>query len=460
MYVQAVHPVDPHPTTPLIQLNDTPHSPQGNTPFHHAALAEGSDVAAFLLQQTGGALPVAAGAGAPIPLVHLCNTDGETPLLLAAGAGHLPTLKFLLEQGSDLAAADAANGQTAFHHAARSGRVWALHFLHAAAVRRWGPQGAHALLQQPDAEGHTCLDWAAVMGHLPCLKLLLRRGLDPRRPDAKGRCSLHLAARAGRAEVCRYLIARRGLDPTALRDAEGKDARAHARPGDCAVRAALRVAVASSEAGGSAKDDGVDTPTRLQPVRPGFLAAIALASAALWLLPFLLPWYGALPLAAFASSFLAWARRQQQQKQQGGATTSSSSSSSSSMLAHWARGPEAYPGFWLGTMAAFVASEPLLHYWPRSVAWLSGDELVAAAVGSKTGGSAAGLIATYAAFAATSLLWADLVLWRPDPGTAPFDGAALEQALAEVVATASPPPPSLVCHTCLVRKPPRSKVFK
>ena len=66
---------------------------EGNTALHHAALAEGPDVAAFILQQTGGVV------GPGLPLVHLRNADGETPLLRAAAAGHLATIRLLVEQG-------------------------------------------------------------------------------------------------------------------------------------------------------------------------------------------------------------------------------------------------------------------------------------------------------------------------------------------------------------------------
>lgn len=447
-------------STPTIQStpNEPPTHPhaQGNTPFHHAALADGPEVAAFLLQQTGSALPSAGPATAAafmVPLVHLRNAEGETPLLLAAGAGHLTTLQFLLEQGSDVAAADAAIGQTAFHAAARQGKAWALHFLLHHAQRRLGPAGAQALLLQPDAEGHTCLDWAAAMGNLPALKLLLRRGLDPRRRDPRGRCSLHLAARAGRAQVCRYLIGRQGLNPAALLDAEGQAPIAHARRGDWAVRDALRRTVVAAPPAGDAV---AETPMRLQPVRGGFLAVYALLSTLLWALPLFLPWYWAAPCAAAAALLLAAARRG---AAVGSGKKNSSTHPNNSLLAQWARAPDAYPGFWLGTLAAFAATEPVLRQWPESVAWLAPGELLAALPTTTTTTTTAGVLATYAAMAATLLSWADLVLWRPDPGAVALDGAVLERTLAEVVvAAAAAPPQAHTCPTCLVRKPLRSKV--
>lgn len=428
-------------------------------------------MAAYLFERSNGSLQLPPQptntTTAPIvavPLVHLRNVDGETALLLAAETGHLKTLQFLLAQGSDVTVADTHNAQTAFHGAARAGRVWALACLHAAAVQRLGPAGAQALLNAPDAEGHTCLDWAAVNGHLPCLKLLLRLGLDPRRADPAGRCTLHLAALGRRADVSRYLVHQRGLDPQSLRDAQGQTPLAHAG-GNRAVLAALRTRSAPT---GAVEADQADTPTRREPTRAVLVAAYALASTAAWAAPFFFAWYWALPLLIFTSLLLSLARRQggggvhahhgQQQAQL--QQQAQARDSKVSPVARWVGGQEAYPGFWLGTLVAFTAADPMLRFWPQSVAWMDagGGEMASTTAAISFPTLSGGAVAMYVLFGATVLLWADLVFWRADPGTVLFDGRAFGETLAWVAATASPPPDNHTCPTCLVRKPLRSKV--
>lgn len=407
-----------------------------------------------------------------MPLVHLRNADAETALHLAAETGHLQTLDFLLAQGSDVTVADTDTTQTAFHAAARAGRVWAFACLRLAATARLGPEGARALLRQPDAEGHTCLDWAAANGHLPNLKLLLRLGaLDPWRPDPAGRCDLHLAARGGHADVCRYLVQRRGLDPQRLWDAQGQTPLAHARGDRHAVLAALRVRPAPATTGVEAADEA-DIPTRPQHPRATVVWAYTLAPTAAWAAPFFLAWYWALPLLAFTSLLFSCARgrqggqqhrhgRSQQQVQQAQGD-GGQSAKGPLPLTQWAAAQEAYPGFWLGTVVAFAAADPLLRSWPRPVAWLQAGRGEMAAPpttsGLPFGGGRAAVIAMYVLFGATVLLWADIVFWRADPCIVPFDGRALEETLAWVAATGAPPPESHTCRTCLFRRPLRSKV--
>lgn len=108
--------------------------------MHYAALADTSEVASFLVQQTGGFL------GPGLPLMKLRNADGETPLLRAAATGHLQTIKYLLEQGSDLASRDTGNGNTVFHNAARNGRIWALHFFLTLASKHASPKEIATLI--------------------------------------------------------------------------------------------------------------------------------------------------------------------------------------------------------------------------------------------------------------------------------------------------------------------------
>ena len=263
---------------------------------------------------------------------------------------------------------------------------------------------------------------------------------------------------------------RRGLDPQSLRDAQGQTPLAHAQ-GDRAVLAALRAKPTKA-----LKADEADTPTRPHPPRAGVVAAYALASAAAWAAPFFLAWYWALPLLAFTSLLLSLARRHAGGGGGGGhhrhashpqpsshAQVQGGRGQGPSPLARWVGSTqEAYPGFWLGTLVAYAAADPVLRFWPHSVKWGKagggGGEMVTAAPGDPPFLGGGGLVAMNVLFAATLLLWVDLVFWRADAGAVPSDGRAFDETLARVAATAAPPPESHTCPTCLVRKPLRSKV--
>ncbi|CAC5367879.1 unnamed protein product [Mytilus coruscus] len=51
------------------------------------------------------------------------SRDGMTPLMLAAGGGHLEVVRYLVTQGSQLAATDYVDGLTALHWAAQYGGI-------------------------------------------------------------------------------------------------------------------------------------------------------------------------------------------------------------------------------------------------------------------------------------------------------------------------------------------------
>lgn len=435
----------------------------GDTLLHHAALAPTPDVAAFVMQQTGGA----DGGPGGLPLVCCRDTDGETPLLRAATAGHLATLKYLVEQGSDVTAADTTNGSTIFHNACRNGQLWALVYLVHAATRRVGSEEeVTRLLLLPDLEDHTCLDWASFGGYVPIVQFLFRRlggAAAARRVDCKGRMGLHLAARMRQVEVCRYLVGAVGLDPS-IRDAEAKDVWAHAEK-DMKLLKALYVKRKCSKAEGEVDN----TPRRANPVRMSFLASYASLTALVWTAPFFLAWYIILPalflLFIFYRHNAAVSRathRSQQQPSNSSTSTSTKPPPRSTWLSEWFVAHERYLGLWAGTILAFAVTLPILHLWPASTAWSTQAE----AVGTSSSDSsllagASFRVATmgsmYAALVLLGIVWVDLVFGRPDPGVIAFNEEKYDEMMVEVGVRGTPPSVTVACPTCMIRKPVRSK---
>lgn len=435
----------------------------GDTPLHHAALAPTPDVAAFVMQQTGRAV---SGPGG-LPLVSFRNTDGETPLLRAATAGHLSTLNYLIEQGSDVTATDTTNGSTIFHNACRNGQLWALVYLVNAATQAVGSEEeVTRLLLLPDLEDHTCLDWACFGGYVPIVQFLLRRlgGAAARRVDCKGRTGLHLAARMRQVEMCRYLVGAVGLDPS-TNDAEGKDVRAYAEK-DKRLLQALQVKRKCSNA-----EEAVDnTPTRANPVRLSFVASYATITAIVWTAPFFLAWYFLLPALILlsvsyrhkAAVSRATHRQQQQQPSSSFTTTTTKPPPRSTWLSEWFIAHERYVGLWVGTILAFAATLPILYLWPTSTAWSSQAEAVGTSSSESTllasaSFSVATMVAMYVCLMLTGFVWADLIVARPDPGVVLFDEEKYDEMMMLVGVTAAAPSVTVACPTCMIRKPIRSK---
>ena len=102
--------------------------------------------------------------GAPLNEADHC---GDPPLLLAAGNGHLPCCKLLLEEGADV---DQRNvmGESPLIRAAHNGHFHTVRFLldHGADINA------------VDLGDNTALHWAAMRGHVEIVKFLLKMGAD------------------------------------------------------------------------------------------------------------------------------------------------------------------------------------------------------------------------------------------------------------------------------------------
>ena len=130
----------------------------------------------------------------------------ETPLMLAAAAGHLEVMRCLLDAGAHIEAVNKWK-RTALH-AARTPEAVTLLLARGAAV------------DHPDEDGIRALDWAALWGAPHLLPALIEGGasLDRRRPDG-GKTALHLAAEGGKP-ACTALLLAAGAEVDA-RDAGG-----------------------------------------------------------------------------------------------------------------------------------------------------------------------------------------------------------------------------------------------
>jgi ankyrin repeat protein len=152
----------------------------------------------------------------------------RTALMRAVRSGDAIRVRAALA-GTDVNVID-LDGETALHHAARSGNAQIAESLVAAGARcdianRFGRTPLHlaaahdatdvlvALLRMPlpvnaaDTFGVTALHDAAASGHIDCVARLIAAGAALDLADCSGNTPLHLAARAGRQDVVERLLA-------------------------------------------------------------------------------------------------------------------------------------------------------------------------------------------------------------------------------------------------------------
>ncbi|CAM9701848.1 unnamed protein product, partial [Phaeothamnion confervicola] len=146
--------------------------------------------------------------------IDCADSDGCTPLMLAARRGHADVIRFLLTPqrsgggGADPMPVDRAQS-TALHWACKRGHTDAVVALLAGgaspdpAVDKWGWRPLH---------------WSSEGGHDAIVSALLRAGARPDRRTKTNRTALHLAALFGHAAAVAALL-RRGADAAAADDA-------------------------------------------------------------------------------------------------------------------------------------------------------------------------------------------------------------------------------------------------
>ena len=142
------------------------------------------------------------------------DTQGQTPLSIAAEHGHLDVVKLLVKEGgADVESEDKCLRKTPLSWAAAPGHLEVVEFL----VEEGGA----------DVEtngGFTPLIVAAMYGHLEMAKFLVQRGgADIESKDLYvGRTPLIWAAESGELEVAKFLVEEGGADES--KDDEGNTA--------------------------------------------------------------------------------------------------------------------------------------------------------------------------------------------------------------------------------------------
>ncbi|XP_026676237.1 protein TANC1 [Diaphorina citri] len=151
--------------------------------------------------------------------IDLANSQGRTPLSLAAGRGHMEAVRTLVAAGASLGRTD-TTGRCALVHAARGGHLQNLSPLMLAVKEgHWATAEKllqhHAPLDQTDGSHKTPLMIAAQEGHVGLLELLLDKGADILREDGEGLTALSWACMRGRIQAVTYLLDRGALINTA-----------------------------------------------------------------------------------------------------------------------------------------------------------------------------------------------------------------------------------------------------
>lgn len=156
---------------------------------------------------------------------------GETPLMTAASTGNIDVVKLLLAQGAAVNAKEPRRGQTAL--------MWAIAYQHPEVARFLIEHGAdiHAKthmasgfkpmmlasygsdIQATPKGGYTPLLFAARVGDLETVKLLIERGADPNEATAQDGNALVLASVGGHEKLALFLL-EKGANPNA-KDSSG-----------------------------------------------------------------------------------------------------------------------------------------------------------------------------------------------------------------------------------------------
>ncbi|KAF1328562.1 Serine/threonine protein kinase, partial [Globisporangium splendens] len=129
------------------------------------------------------------------------SSEGETPLVIAAGWGQLDLLKLLLENGVEVNLAD-SKGLRPLHVAARNGHVEVLSKL----------LENNANVDSTTVRGCTSLYMAAENGHVDAVAKLLELRASVAVTDSEGWTPLHIAASNGHVGVIAVLLGRCVLD--------------------------------------------------------------------------------------------------------------------------------------------------------------------------------------------------------------------------------------------------------
>ncbi|GAA5967443.1 hypothetical protein JCM3765_001876 [Sporobolomyces pararoseus] len=134
------------------------------------------------------------------PLDSLRNTDPstrQTSLHIAANAGRLDVVEWLLEQGVEKEISRDAAGETVLHVAAAKGFVEILVIY----LERF-----QFVVDWVNSRGMTALHTASMRGQLESAQILVENGADVNAPDLHGNAPLHYALSWGKLSVVKLLV--------------------------------------------------------------------------------------------------------------------------------------------------------------------------------------------------------------------------------------------------------------
>ena len=142
-------------------------------------------------------LEAAAQSDADHMICNLTNEETQTPLHVAAGAGHRGLVDLLLGHGASIDCRDELE-QTVLHIAAGAG--------HRDVVGTLLDQGGDHMLEYPDLGGSTPLHYAAQNGHLFVIKMLLETAADVTARTTQGQTAYKLAMDRGHTQIATLLL--------------------------------------------------------------------------------------------------------------------------------------------------------------------------------------------------------------------------------------------------------------
>lgn len=121
-------------------------------------------------------------------VVNAEDATGLTPLLFAAGRGHLSIVRFLVEHGADLNHQN-DRGQSALHRAVNRGNMDLVEYLVAASEKKNGTNKAaqRRFLDLQDFHGDSALFYASMDNNEELGRYLLRRGADRELRNKEGK---------------------------------------------------------------------------------------------------------------------------------------------------------------------------------------------------------------------------------------------------------------------------------
>ncbi|MBF0147498.1 MAG: ankyrin repeat domain-containing protein [Magnetococcales bacterium] len=132
--------------------------------------------------------------------VKAVNSEGRTPLILAANRGNVEMVQLLLKQGAEVDAKD-TQGYTALMMAALAGQDKVITIL---MDNKANPETKHAC-------GCTALMFAAEKGHDKAVQALIDKGADVNAKSEEGMTALMLASKSGHVDAVATLIAAKAL---------------------------------------------------------------------------------------------------------------------------------------------------------------------------------------------------------------------------------------------------------